>query len=241
MSVTKAATGSMAELIQTGRTTLAEQKKQLEKQQQDSFKLMMVASVPNPLDGKGGMKPKEMMDVVMTMQKASGQLQEGEARIVQYDIMQQMLSASTLSLAGQGVRVEGAHLHFKDKPVHFAYQIPEGGMKDAEILILNSKQDPVFSCKAELSEGLHRFSWDGLDSDKAKVDNGQYSVLVRGSNKPGEMRSMKTFVYGAIQEIEQENGETFLIVQNPGKGVQRIPFKNDGSFVIASKEIAAAV
>jgi flagellar hook assembly protein FlgD len=244
MAETVTASGSMSDLIKTGRATLAEQKKQLDKQQEDGFKLMMVASTPNPLDGKGGMKPKEMMDVVLTMQKATSQIQEGEARIVQYEIMQQMLSSSTSSLAGQGLRIEGDQIAFKDKPVHFAYQIPEGGVKDAELFIIDENEgknrEPVLKIKAELDAGLHRFVWDGLDKDKVKLPAGNYSVLVRGSNKPGEMHAMKTYVYGSILEIEHDKGETFMLVQNPNKGYQRLPFRNDGSLVFASKELTAS-
>ncbi|MDP1975442.1 MAG: hypothetical protein Q8K37_05670, partial [Alphaproteobacteria bacterium] len=88
--------------------------------------------------------------------------------------------------------------------------------------------------KGELKEGMHRFEWDGFDKDKQKVPKGEYSLLINGSNKPSELRALKTFVYAPIQEVEPQDGETFMYVKMLGKGIQKLPFEGDGSMSFIS-------
>ncbi|MDP3533176.1 MAG: FlgD immunoglobulin-like domain containing protein [Alphaproteobacteria bacterium] len=225
---------SNAESIKLQKKTMMEQKEQLKKQEKDSFEFVIASmKYSNPLDGKA-MKPEKIMDFALATQNAAALMRRQEMEFSLFEMSMQNNATNTISLVGRSVRVEGDKVAFEDKPVHFAYEVPKGDLKECTIMILNSNNDPVVTLKGELKEGMHRFEWDGLDKNKQKVAKGEYSLLINGSNKPSELHALKTFVYAPIQEVEPRDGETFMYVKMLGKGIQKLPFEGDGSMSFIS-------
>ncbi|MDP1723468.1 MAG: FlgD immunoglobulin-like domain containing protein [Alphaproteobacteria bacterium] len=225
---------SKAESVELHKKNMMERREQLKKQEKDTFQMMIKSmEFSNPLDGKA-VKPQEIMKLALSTQEAETLMRRQEMEFSLFEMSMQNNATNTISLVGKSVRVEGDKVAFEDKPVHFAYEVPKGDLKECTIMILNNNNDPVATLKGELKEGMHRFEWDGLNKDKQKVAKGEYSLLINGSNKPSELRALKTFVYAPIQEIEPRDGETFMYVKMIGKGIQKLPFEGDGSMSFIS-------
>lgn len=234
---------SNAESIRLQKKTLIEHKEKLKQQEKDSFEFMIASmKFSNPLDGGKSMKPEKIMDLALSTQNAAALMRRQEMDFSLFEMSMQNNATNTISLVGKSVRVEGDKVEFEDKPLNFAYEVPKDGLKECNIMILNDRQDPVATLTGELKEGMHRFEWNGLNKDGEKVPKGQYSLLITGCNKPSEIHPLKTYIYAPIQEIEPKDGETFMYVKMPGKGVQKLPFEGDGkmSFISNNKAAIAA-
>lgn len=241
MTVQTQQTNSLAE---TQKKSFADQKKALVKQQQDVFKMLVTASQPNPLDGEGGMKPSEMVTTTLAIQNAFQALEKRQEEYAQFEeqrlAFESLKLSASLNLVGQTKQIEGNQFSFKDKPVHFDYEIPKEGFKDAELLILGPDYSTIAQFNPELKPGMHHFIWDGKDKDAQKVPNGQYSILLIGANKPGEKTPGKTYIYAPILSVETEEGKTVLMVDDPGTGPKKMPYKNGERFTIGSHIMNAA-
>lgn len=222
---------SMSDVLKSHKETLLKQKEQMKKQEEDSLKIFMAAmkAGANPLNPDDGMKPEKMMEYSIALQNASASMRKQELDLTAFELTMLGDASKSIDLLGKSLRVEGDGILFEDKPVQFAYEIPEEGFKDCEIMILNDKKDPIRIIQGVSKPGMQRLEWDGFGVDGKKVNKGEYSILAIGHNNTNEKKAIKTFIYAPVQEVEPHEGDTIMYVKVPGVGIQKNYFVNDGS------------
>ena len=119
----------------------------------------------------------------------------------------QVNQVSTLvDFIGKRIEVTGTtKFPLENSQAEFTYSMPEGA-KSASIIIRDANGLSVYEKDANLDSGQHTFKWDGTNRYGEPVEDGQYSVLVSGLDREGNLLDIGTTVFGRVTGIGVDNG-----------------------------------
>ncbi len=143
-----------------------------------------------------------------------------EQQIKMNDKLDAVVAASQASLTNLGLSYIGLQVstqsnifkYVEGATMKMSYDMPEEGTKGT-ITVLNAEGNLVYSEDAELSIGIHSFSWDGTDINGDPSPAGVYSLYVTAQDQQQQSFSAETTVPGYVEGIETtDNGEVMLLV-----------------------------
>ena len=141
-----------------------------------------------------------------------------EQQIKANGLLSSLLSAQTLSMTSLGVsfigkNVEVAGNKFQQNAgasANISYELPSAA-EVGTVTITNADGVVVYSEDAEVSAGLHNFTWDGKDKDGLVVPAGKYTVKVVATDEAKNSLNVSTYVPGFVSSLETANDGSLVL------------------------------
>lgn len=141
-----------------------------------------------------------------------------EQQIYQNSNLEKMLNLQETSQISDmvdfiGNRVEffGQKLPLENGQGEFSYVMP-AGVKDATVNIANSNGLNVFFADADTNQGKHTIKWDGIDKNGQQLPDGEYTVLVSGTDAQGNLVQVEHLMTGTVNGAGVDEGVVKLFV-----------------------------
>jgi flagellar basal-body rod modification protein FlgD len=184
----------------------------------DQFLLLLTTQLQN----QDPLAPMDTSEFTSQLVQFSGV----EQQIKGNTLLQNLLSAQTLNMTALGVSFIGKNVEVAGKdfrtdgtsPSSISYEMPQTATAGT-ITIVDKDGNTVFSKPAELTRGLHGFTWDGKGTDGQSVPEGDYTVSVSALTETGLSLNVTTYVPGYVNGLETaEDGSLVLDIGN-----QKVP------------------
>ncbi|MEB3702250.1 Flagellar hook assembly protein FlgD [Candidatus Bealeia paramacronuclearis] len=151
------------------------------------FQLMIKQMMnQNPMNPQ---KPKDMSATFFQMNSTKNQTAQLEKMDKVIEKMDMMMGVQANNFKGQEIVAKGNQFVLPDLP-KMAYEIPEG-TKVAMIHVFNDKNDHVKTYIGESTPGKHDITFDGFNSNGAKLPEGNYKYVLETENVSGVAQSQK--------------------------------------------------
>jgi flagellar basal-body rod modification protein FlgD len=146
-----------------------------------------------------------------------------EQQLLTNDLLKKMVEVQgggsgldkAVSYIGKTVTAAGNATTLKEGKAEWAYELAEDANK-VTVEIVNTAGKVVF--KKEIttgegrSEGVHKFAWDGKDTDGKTAPDGIYKLKVTAVDELNKSLEAQTLIRGKVTSVETYNGETVLNV-----------------------------
>jgi flagellar basal-body rod modification protein FlgD len=141
-----------------------------------------------------------------------------EQQIYQNSNLEKMLNLQETSQISEmvdfiGNRVEffGQTLPLENSLGEFSYVMP-AGVKEGTVNIANSSGINVFFAEADTNQGKHTISWDGVDKKNRQLPDGDYTVLVTGTDAKGNLVQIEHLMTGTVNGAGVDDGKVKLFL-----------------------------
>jgi flagellar basal-body rod modification protein FlgD len=112
-------------------------------------------------------------------------------------------------------------LPLQDGSARFAYGL-ESEAKSVGIIITDSSGDVAYTSSGKTTAGVHDFQWDGKDADGNQLEDGVYSISVTALDNDGASIGTWTTVFGKVDGVTTQNGETILVMGKVGVPLSKV-------------------
>ncbi|GAB3437832.1 flagellar hook assembly protein FlgD [Insolitispirillum peregrinum] len=133
---------------------------------------------------------------------------------------------------GMNIEAESSKMPLQDGAGRFAYGL-KADAKSVGIMITDSAGKTVYTTSGLTTAGVHDFKWDGKDADGNQLDDGIYNISVTALDKDGASIDTWTTVFGTVDGVTAQNGETMLVMGKVGVAL------SDVLSVTPKKEVAS--
>jgi len=106
--------------------------------------------------------------------------------------------SSMVNFIGKTVEAEGRTMPLENSKATFSYTMPSGANK-ASYTITNASGLTVFKGDADTSVGKHTFTWDGISTSGGLQSDGDYNVLVSGTDFQGNLLEITHTIQGRVK------------------------------------------
>ena len=113
--------------------------------------------------------------------------------------------SSLVGLIGKTVEAEGRTLPLQNGKGTLSYIMPANANK-ATITITSSAGLTVYTGDADTSSGKHTFNWDGKSTGGLLQSDGDYNILVSGTDHQGNLLEIQHSVSGRVTGVGIEDG-----------------------------------
>jgi len=141
-----------------------------------------------------------------------------EQQIYQNSNLEKMLNlqetgqiSDMVDFIGNKVEFFGQKLPLENGAAEFSYVMPTG-VKEATVNIANSNGINVFFADADTNSGKHTINWDGQDKNGQQLPDGEYTVLVSGTDPQGNLVQIEHLMTGTVSGAGVDNGVVKLFV-----------------------------
>jgi flagellar basal-body rod modification protein FlgD len=93
----------------------------------------------------------------------------------------------------------------------WAYSL-ENDAANATLYVKNMRGDVVYSAPAEMSEGMHSFTWNGVGTGGGTLPPGPYHLSVVARTVDGEAIKSRVASQGVISEVDLTGDEPILMI-----------------------------
>ncbi len=119
--------------------------------------------------------------------------------------------SSMVGFIGTTIEAEGRTMPLEKGKASFTYTIPAGANK-ATLIITNSDGLTVYKNDADTSSGKHVFNWDGISTSGATQTDGDYNILVSGTDYSGNLLEITHTILGRVTGAGVEDGVSSLFL-----------------------------
>ena len=141
-----------------------------------------------------------------------------EQQIYQNSNLEKMLNLQETSQISEmvdfiGNRVEffGQKLPLENGVGEFSYVMP-AGVREATVNIANSNGINVFFADADTNQGKHTINWDGIGKNGQQLPDGEYTVLVSGTDAHGNLVQVEHLMTGTVNGAGVDDGAVKLFI-----------------------------
>lgn len=144
-----------------------------------------------------------------------------EQQIKTNDQLESLLAFQTLNLTAVGLSFIGKNVEITDDEFYKAadttasmsYVMPEGAAKGT-VTITDASGKTVYKADADLTQGTHKFTWDGKDTNGIAVPAGTYTLKVSAMDVQDNSLNLTTFVPGYVEGIESGDDGNLNVIVN---------------------------
>ena len=176
----------------------------------DTFLVLLTAQLKNQ-------DPLEPMDSNQFTQQLV-QFSQVEQQINSNKNLESLIALSKASTAtdavsylGKTVTLTDGTAALMDGQANWAYSL-DNKASSATLYIKNMRGDVVYSAPAEMNEGLHSFTWDGVSKTGAMLSPGPYQLSVVAKTVDGEAIKTRVASQGVISEVDLTGDEPLLMI-----------------------------
>jgi flagellar basal-body rod modification protein FlgD len=124
-------------------------------------------------------------------------------------------AAMAVQYIGLNAEAQSNQLPLQDGDARFAYGLTSNA-KSVGIMISDSAGKVVYTSEGKTTSGVHDFQWDGKDADGNQLEDGLYSISVTALDTDGASIETWTTVFGTVDGVTTQNGETILVMGKVG-------------------------
>ncbi|MEZ5763838.1 MAG: flagellar hook capping FlgD N-terminal domain-containing protein [Xanthobacteraceae bacterium] len=170
----------------------------------------------NPLDP---LDTNQFTQQLVQFAQVEQQLKQNDQLTTLINIQKTGQATQALNFVGSTVVVDGTTGSLNSGKATWSFTAPEDAA--AEISILNSAGQTVYSGSYNVGAGTHDFVWDGKGSDGTQWPDGTYKISVVAKNSKGEPVSVQTDSQGVVDSVDLTanppllsiGGQTFTVDQ----------------------------
>ena len=170
----------------------------------------------NPLDP---LDTNQFTQQLVQFAQVEQQLKQNDQLTTLINIQKTGQATQALNFVGSTVVVDGSSGSLKNGSATWSFT--SGQDAAAEISILNSAGQTVYSGSYNVGAGTHDFVWDGKGSDGTQWPDGTYKISVVAKNSKGETVSVQTDSQGVVDSVDLTanppllsiGGQTFTVDQ----------------------------
>lgn len=161
---------------------MARAKESFHEQEMNQTKIM-AAMIRNQLPGDE-VDPQKFNDSLMTMMNTKQMMGMSQLMEENNQLMKMGHNVDMGNFIGKQIKFDtGEFLHNGESAQDFAYAIPEPcSLPKFEIFHIDDQYNPVFSKDLDANKLSGAVQWNGLDSEGAKMDAGNYIIKVGGKS-----------------------------------------------------------
>jgi flagellar basal-body rod modification protein FlgD len=176
----------------------------------DTFLLLLTAQLKNQ-------DPLEPMDSNQFTQQLV-QFSQVEQQINSNKNLESLIALTKARGASDAVSYLGKTLTLTDGTAAlmggeavWAYAL-ENSAANATLFVRNMRGDIVYSAPAEMSEGMHSFTWNGISKTGATLPPGPYHLSVVAKSTDGKSIGTRVASQGVISEVDLTGDEPILMI-----------------------------
>ena len=176
----------------------------------DTFLLLLTAQLKNQ-------DPLEPMDSNQFTQQLV-QFSQVEQQINANKNLESLIALTKSRSASDAVSYLGKTLTLTDGTAAlmggeavWAYSL-ESSATNATLFVRNMRGDVVYSAPAEMSEGLHSFTWNGVSKTGVTLPPGPYHLSVVAKTVDGGAIKTRVASQGVISEVDLTGDEPILMI-----------------------------
>ena len=176
----------------------------------DTFLILLTAQLKNQ-------DPLEPMDSNQFTQQLV-QFSQVEQQINSNKNLESLIALTKARSAADAVSYLGKTLTLTDGmaalmggEANWAYSL-ENDATTATLTIRDMHGDVVYSAPAEISAGLHSFTWDGIGSGGVTLPPGPYQLLVTARTNDSGPIGTRVASQGVISEVDLTGSEPILMI-----------------------------
>jgi len=117
--------------------------------------------------------------------------------------------SAMVNFIGNTIEAEGRVIPLENGKASFSYDMPAGANK-ASFTITNSSGLTVYKNDADTAAGKHTFNWDGIGTNGGLQSDGDYNILVSGTDYSGNLLEITHTIHGRVKGAGVEDGESNL-------------------------------
>ncbi len=119
--------------------------------------------------------------------------------------------SSMVGFIGTTIEAEGRQMPLENGEASFSYTVPAGANK-VSLIITSSGGLTVYKNDADTSSGKHVFNWDGKSTSGITQTDGDYNVLVSGTDFSGNLLQITHTIFGRVIGVGIEDGVSNLFL-----------------------------
>ena len=181
----------------------------------------------NPLDP---LDTNQFTQQLVQFAQVEQQLKQNDQLTTLINIQKTGQATQALNFVGSTVVVDGTTGSLNNGTATWSFTSPQDAA--AEISILNSAGQTVYSGSYNVGAGTHDFVWDGKGSDGTQWPDGTYKISVVAKNSKGEAVTVQTDSQGVVDSVDLTanppllsiGGQTFTVDQ-----IKRVSKSSDKS------------
>lgn len=170
----------------------------------------------NPLDP---LDTNQFTQQLVQFAQVEQQLKQNDQLTTLINIQKTGQATQALNFVGSTVVVDGTTGSLSGGKATWSFTAPEDAA--AQISILNSAGQTVYSGSYNVGAGTHDFVWDGKGSDGTQWPDGSYKISVVAKNSKGEAVTVQTDSQGVVDSVDLTanppllsiGGQTFTVDQ----------------------------
>lgn len=170
----------------------------------------------NPLDP---LDTNQFTQQLVQFAQVEQQLKQNEQLTSLINIQKTGQATQALNFVGSTVVIDGSTGSLKDGLATWSFSSEKDAT--AEISILNSVGQTVYTGSYNVGAGTHDFVWDGKGSDGTQWPDGTYKISVVAKDSKGESVNVQTDAQGVVDSVDLTasppllsiGGQTFTVDQ----------------------------
>jgi flagellar basal-body rod modification protein FlgD len=128
---------------------------------------------------------------------------------------------NTVSYIGKTVVADGNVTQLSDGQATWNYTLT-GDASEAHITIRDASGNTVFTQTKPLVGGDHTYTWDGMQDDGTRAEDGSYSIEIEAKDANGNTLGVSTEIEGVVDAVDLTGIEPFLTVNGSQIGLSAV-------------------
>lgn len=180
----------------------------------NTFLTLLTTQLKNQ-DPLSPMDSTEFTNQLVQFAQVEQQIGQNEKLSSLIDVNAASQAAIAVQYIGLNAEAESSQLPLQDGNARFAYGVSSEA-KSVGIIITDASGDVAYTSSGQTTAGVHDFQWDGKDADGNQLEDGVYKISVTALDSDGASIDTWTTVFGKVDGVTTQNGETVLVMGKVG-------------------------
>jgi flagellar basal-body rod modification protein FlgD len=193
----------------------------------NTFLTLLTTQLKNQ-DPLSPMDSTEFTNQLVQFAQVEQQIGQNEKLTSLLDLNAASQAAIAVQYIGLNAEAESNQLPLQDGSARFAYGL-QADAKTVGIIITDASGDVAYTSSGKTTAGVHDFQWDGKDADGNQLEDGVYTISVTALDKDGASIDTWSTVFGKVDGVTTQNGETILVMGKVGVPLSKVLSVTPGS------------
>jgi flagellar basal-body rod modification protein FlgD len=176
----------------------------------DTFLLLLTAQLKNQ-DPLEPMDSNQFTQQLVQFSQVEQQINSNKNLESLIALTKARSSSDAVSYLGKTLTLTDGTAALMGGEANWAYSL-DNDAANATLYVKNMRGDVVYSAPAEMSEGMHSFTWNGVGTGGGTLPPGPYHLSVVAKTGDGKAIGTRVASQGVISEVDLTGDEPILMI-----------------------------